>query len=113
MKWWTPAGMRTSSVRSCWTDFSFQPSIDERQVRELRTLRFTHEASTMWYCSVRRGVGKTHLSVALAEAAIQAGFGAYFMTAHDLVTDLGRAYREGRLDRRIPSLPGAQGSDHR
>jgi len=39
--------------------------------------------------------------VALAEAAIQAGFGAYFMTARDLVTDLGRAYREGRLDRRI------------
>ena len=47
------------------------------------------------------GVGKTHLSVALAEAAIQSGFGAYFMTAHDLVTDLGRAYREGRLDRRM------------
>jgi hypothetical protein len=37
----------------------------------------------------------------LAEAAIQAGFGAYFMTAHDLVNDLGRAYREGRLDRRM------------
>ncbi len=34
---------------------------------------------------------KTHLSVALAEAAIQSGFGAYFMTAHDLVSDLGRA----------------------
>ena len=39
--------------------------------------------------------------MALAEAAIQSGFGAYFMTAHDLVTDLGRAYREGRLDRRM------------
>jgi DNA replication protein DnaC len=47
------------------------------------------------------GVGKTHLSVALAEAAIQSGFGAYFRTAHDLVDDLGRAYREGRLDRRL------------
>jgi DNA replication protein DnaC len=47
------------------------------------------------------GVGKTHLSVALAEAAIRTGFGAYFMTADDLVTDLGRAYREGRLDRRM------------
>jgi DNA replication protein DnaC len=47
------------------------------------------------------GVGKTHLAVALAEAGIQAGQAAYFMTAHDLVTDLGRAYREGRLDRRL------------
>jgi DNA replication protein DnaC len=46
-------------------------------------------------------VGKTHLAVALAEAAIQAGQAAYFMTAHDLVTDLGCAYREGRLDRRM------------
>src|SRR5579875_1087379 len=53
------------------------------------------------YVADSPGVGKTHLSVALAEAAIQAGFGAYFMTAHDLVQDLGRAYREGRLDRRM------------
>jgi DNA replication protein DnaC len=81
-------------------DFNFQPSIDERQIRELRTLRFIHEASNVIFLGPP-GVGKTHLSVALAEAAIQSGFGAYFMTAHDLVSDLGRAYREGRLDRRM------------
>ena len=81
-------------------DFAFQPSIDERQIQELRSLRFIHEASNVVFLGPP-GVGKTHLSVALAEAAIQSGFGAYFMTAHDLVTDLGRAYREGRLDRRM------------
>src|ERR1700757_1868430 len=81
-------------------DFAFQPSIDERQFRELRSLLFVHEASNAIFLGPP-GVGKTHLSVALAEAAIQAGFGAYFMTAHDLVSDLGRAYREGRLDRRM------------
>jgi DNA replication protein DnaC len=81
-------------------DFSFQPSIDERQIRELRSLRFIHEASNVILLGPP-GVGKTHLSVSLAEAAIQSGFGAYFMTAHDLVNDLGRAYREGRLDRRM------------
>lgn len=81
-------------------EFAFQPSIDERQIRELRTLRFVHEASNVIFLGPP-GVGKTHLSVALAESAIQSGFGAYFMTAHDLVSDLGRAYREGRLDRRM------------
>lgn len=81
-------------------DFAFQPSIDERQIRELRTLRFVHDASNVILLGPP-GVGKTHLAVALAETAIRAGQPAYFMTAHDLVSDLGRAYREGRLDRRL------------
>jgi DNA replication protein DnaC len=81
-------------------DFAFQPSIDERQIRELQTLRFVHEASNVILLGPP-GVGKTHLAVALAEASIRAGQAAYFMTAHDLVNDLGRAYREGRLDRRM------------
>jgi DNA replication protein DnaC len=46
------------------------------------------------------GVGNAHLSVAVAEAAIQTGFGPCFMTAHDVIHDLGRACRERRLDRR-------------
>src|SRR6201998_3459584 len=81
-------------------DFSFQPSIDERQIRELRSLRFIHDASNVIFLGPP-GVGKTHLSIALAEAAIRSGLGAYFITAHDLATDLGHAYREGRLDRRM------------
>jgi len=81
-------------------DFGFQPSIDERQIRELRTLRFVHDASNVIFLGPP-GVGKTHLAVALAVEAIHAGFSAYFITAHDLTTDLGRAYREGRLDRRL------------
>ena len=81
-------------------DFGFQPSIDERQIRELRTLRFVHEASNVILLGPP-GVGKTHLAVALAEASIRSGQAAYFMTAHDLVDDLGRAYREGRLERRM------------
>lgn len=81
-------------------DFDFQPSIDQRQIQELRTVRFIHEASNVIFLGPP-GVGKTHLSVALAEAAIQAGFGAYFITAHDLVADLSKAIREGRLQRRM------------
>ena len=59
-------------------DLSFQRSTDERQIREPRSLRFIHEA----------------------EAAIQAGCGAYSMTAHDLVIVLGRAVPKSMVDMR-------------
>src|ERR1700726_2925174 len=81
-------------------DFGFQPSLDDRQIRELRSLRFIYEASNVIFLGPP-GVGKTHLSVALAEEAIRSGLSAYFITAHDLAADLGKAYREGRLDRRM------------
>lgn len=58
-----------------------------------------HIANTVAIATTQ--LGKTHLAVALAEASIRSGQAAYFMTAHDLVDDLGRAYREGRLDRRM------------
>jgi DNA replication protein DnaC len=81
-------------------DFSFQPSIDARQIRELATLRFIHEASNVILLGPP-GVGKTHLAIGLAVAAVEAAHGAYFITAHDLVTDLGCAARENRLERRL------------
>ncbi len=81
-------------------DFPFQPSIDPVQIRELQTLRFAHEASNVLFLGPP-GVGKTHLAVALAVEAVKSGFSAQFITAHDLVSDLGKAAREGRLDRRL------------
>ncbi len=81
-------------------DFAFQPSIDEREMRELRTLRFVHEAGNVLFLGPP-GVGKTHLAVALTEEAIRAGFSAHFITVQDLVSDLGRAARAGRLAQRL------------
>lgn len=81
-------------------DFDFQSSLDERQIRELQTLRFVAEAHNVIFLGPP-GVGKTHLATALALEAIEGGYSAYFVTAHDLVHDLGRATRENRLDRRL------------
>ena len=69
-------------------------------MRELRTLRFVHEAGNVLFLGPP-GVGKTHLAVALTEEAIRAGFSAQFITVQDLVSDLGRAARAGRLAQRL------------
>ena len=79
-------------------DFGFQPSIDERQVKELARLAFVTEASNLLLLGPP-GVGKTHLAVALALRSIENGYGAYFVRAYDLMEDLRKARAEGRLDR--------------
>lgn len=81
-------------------DFAFQPSLDERQVKELRTLRFVHEAQNAIFLGPP-GVGKTHLCVGLAVEAIRAGFSAYFISTQELVADLGKAARSGQLEKRL------------
>ena len=81
-------------------DFGFQPSIDERLVKELANLAFVSEASNILLLGPP-GVGKTHLAVALALRAIEKGFGAYFVRAYELMEDLRKARMEHNLDHRM------------
>ena len=81
-------------------DFGFQPSIDERMVRELAGLAFVAEAANILLLGPP-GVGKTHLAVALSLRAIENGQGAYFARAYDLMEDLRKARAEHNLDRRL------------
>ena len=81
-------------------DFGFQPSIDERQVKELSNLAFVAEATNILLLGPP-GVGKTHLAIALALKAIEKGQGAYFVRAYDLMEDLRKARAEHNLDRRM------------
>ena len=71
-------------------DFAFQPSIDERQVKELANLAFVSEATNILLLGPP-GVGNTHLANALALKAIEKGQGAYFVRAYDLMEDLRKA----------------------
>lgn len=81
-------------------DFAFQPGVDQRQVQELATLRFVRDPANVILLGPP-GVGKTHLATGLAVAAIEGGHSAYFVTAQNLVSDLGKAAREGKLEARL------------
>jgi DNA replication protein DnaC len=68
-------------------DFSFQPTLSERQCRELATLSFVHTATNVIFVGPP-GVGKTHLALALANLALQAGSSARFTTLRELGEEL-------------------------
>jgi DNA replication protein DnaC len=72
-------------------DFEFQPSIDERRIRDLATLRFVEHQENVILLGPP-GVGKTHLAVALAMEAITQRKTVYFTSAHDLVQNLQDAH---------------------
>ncbi|MGW4914136.1 ATP-binding protein [Streptomyces sp. NPDC004270] len=82
-----------------WTlsdfDFSAQPGVDEKLVRDLATLRFLDAASNVLFVGPP-GVGKTMLSVALGRAAVDAGHRVYFTTAAELAAKCHKAALEGR-----------------
>ena len=81
-------------------DFTFQPSIDERQVKELANLAFVAEATNILMLRPP-GVGQTHLEVALAKKAVERGYGAYLVRACELMEDLRKARAKHNLDRRL------------
>lgn len=80
-------------------DFEFQPSIDRRQIEELRTLAFVARAENVIFLGPP-GVGKTHLAVGLALRALEAGMVVYYTTLSRLIADLKKAQIQGNLERR-------------
>ncbi|WP_331773008.1 IS21-like element helper ATPase IstB (plasmid) [Embleya sp. NBC_00888] len=83
-------------------DFSFQPDLDPRKVKDLATLCFV-EAKANAALLGPPGVGKTHIAVALAVAACRAGFSVYFTTLDDMVRQLKAAEAAGRLTSKLGS----------
>lgn len=77
-------------------DFSFQPSIDKRQIEELSTMRFLENAENIIFLGPP-GVGKTHLATALGMVAAQNRFSTYYINCHNLIEQLKRAHYENRL----------------
>jgi DNA replication protein DnaC len=81
-------------------DFHYQPSLDEKQMRELATCRFIENGENVVLLGPP-GVGKTHLAVALGLKAIAACYRVLFTAATALIASLARAHAENRLEEKL------------
>ena len=81
-------------------DFSFQPSLDRDRILTLAQLGFIARGEVLHFLGPP-GTGKSHLATALGVEAVKAGRSVYFCTLADLLAQLARAEREGRLSDRI------------
>ncbi|WRL49001.1 IS21-like element helper ATPase IstB [Aromatoleum evansii] len=81
-------------------DFTYQPSIDKRQVLTLASCHYIEHGDNVIVLGPP-GVGKTHLAVSLGIKAIEAGYRVLFTSAAQLIATLTKALAEGRLDEKL------------
>ena len=88
-------------------DFTFQPGIDRKVVRELAGLAFVERSENVILLGPP-GVGKTHLAIALGVKAVDAGHRVLFMPLDRLIATLMKAKQENRLERQLQQLSYAR-----
>lgn len=77
-------------------DFTFAHGVPRTQILELASLAFVERTENVVLLGPS-GVGKTHLAIALGYRASQSGIKTRFITAADLMLQLGMASRQERL----------------
>lgn len=86
-------------------DFDYQPSINKQEIMELNTLGFLERHENILFLGPS-GVGKTHLAVSIGITAAKKRYSVYFISCHDLITQLNKAQYENKLDKRIKHFCG-------
>lgn len=81
-------------------NFDFQPSVNKAQINDLCTLRFIENKENILFYGTP-GVGKTHLATAIGVEAASKRYLTYFISCHDLIQNLRKAYNENRLEARL------------
>ena len=81
-------------------EFSFQPTLSERRLRELADLSFVRTCANVVFLGPP-GTGKTHLSLALADRALLAGYSVLFTRLSELAQALESASHPGLMRQRL------------
>lgn len=84
-------------------DFSYQPKINEKLIRELAGLDFLHYAKNIIFVGAP-GVGKTHLAISIGIKATNAMKRVLFYTAEKLTEELASAEVSGQLNKKLDIL---------
>jgi DNA replication protein DnaC len=83
-------------------DFSFQPSLNKREIIELATCQFIEARKNILFIG-QTGTGKTHLSVAIALATLEQGKTVLFTTVWEMITKLQQSRADLSYHKKIQS----------
>ncbi|MFZ3012087.1 MAG: IS21-like element helper ATPase IstB [Nitrospira sp.] len=81
-------------------DFSYQPSLDKKQLQQVATCHFIEHGENVVLLGPP-GVGKSHLAIGLGLKAIAQGYRVLFTTAAAMIATLTRALTENRLEDKL------------
>jgi DNA replication protein DnaC len=80
--------------------FTFQPSLNRREISELATCQFLQEKRNILFTG-QTGTGKTHLSIAIALAALEQERTVLFTTVWDMINKLQQARADLTYQKKI------------
>jgi DNA replication protein DnaC len=83
-------------------DYTFSVGVNRKQIEELSTLSFIKRNENIILCQC--GVGKTHLTIALAYKAVQHRYKAKFTTIAELLNSTTKAKKERKYDAFLKSI---------
>ncbi len=84
-------------------DFTFNPSINAQQIKQLSTCRFIEKGENVFFVGPT-GTGKTHLAKAIGHAVCRQYLSVGFYSFHELFSVLSKADLVGKLSKQLGSI---------
>ncbi len=86
-------------------EFSYQPSINRKQIEDLASLRFMDTKSNIIFVG-SSGVGKTHLATAIGIEAASRRISTYFVNFATMMNKFKQAAKENRVEKTVKYYNG-------